>query len=223
MKNLVAIAVLLVLSLFAAGCVENMPPAQWADNPPAGARIVEAPIVQVNEAWIYEKHSYGAADSYQKWEEKIIRILPDQEYIILLSDLVKKKRYLIVRDRDFSQVAYLSGRKHERKNLEQVVKELSFPLWVGKRWEVDIRATPYSGGHRNNYHSVFTVVGIENIELMGNTYEAFKIYRRDIMMSAGGFSGNADYYYVPELKRIARFDLLGAVDMRLIKYTPIGR
>jgi hypothetical protein len=79
------------LLLFMAGCNAGLPPAEWANRPPSGAHIVHAPQLVVGDAWVYEKHRYGAEDPYKKWEEKVLKILPDNEYLYLIHRFHRKK------------------------------------------------------------------------------------------------------------------------------------
>ncbi len=210
-----------VLFTVIAGCNAGLPPAEWANVPPSGAHIVHAPKLAVGDTWVYEKQKYGAENPYKKWEEKVLKILPKNEYLILYTDLTENKRYLLIKDKGLTTVAYMDGSPEgERVKLKQIVREVQFPLWVGRRWDNYITTRPYTTGHINNYHSFYTVTAVEKINLAGAVYEAFKIKRQDTMMAAGSFSGNAELWYVPELKCQGKFNLPGAVDQQLLKFTP---
>jgi hypothetical protein len=113
---------------------------------------------------------------------------------ILYTDFTEKK-YLLIKDKDLANVAWLEGgNKGRRVKFEQIAREVQFPLWVGRRWEIDITSRPYTTGHINKYHSVYTVAAIEKVNLTGAVHKAFRIHRQDTMMGESRFSGNAEFW-----------------------------
>ena len=216
-KSITTMVLLALLSLLAA-CGD--PSSQWATHPPEGAKLVPAPEFKVGDTWVWKKHRRGAADPYVNWEEKVIDVFNNGDFVILRTDLNTGKSDKLIYDKNRTAIGIIHPENNKKYRLKQVSPTLNFPLWIGKRWSYDNTGRPYAGGHIYNWHLEHVVTEYERVETEIGTYDGVKIVRYTTLPSEGRSGTTADSWYVPELKCIPKFYMAGAIEQELVKFTP---
>lgn len=82
-----------------------------------------------------------------------------------------------------------------RPHIEQ--QWLSFPLWVGKTWDIRYSATHARGTGVGSFRDFFSVLAYEDIRVPAGRFKAFKIQRRQLQ-SPTSF-GAMYFWYAPEV------------------------
>jgi hypothetical protein len=144
--------------------------AAWAL--PALAQSVNAPTFKAGDTWTYkittEKGNAGWTQNHEV--STVSRATPSSIYFQTKQEGSTQPPRELVSGIDWSRMRDVNGK-------ETVVnRPLSFPLTVGKTWELDYTEQQPNKAHKaETFHNKYTVIGYESIQVPAGTFNALKI------------------------------------------------
>ena len=159
--------------------------------PNADKIIIKAPKYKVGDEWQYTKGYF----------EKIIGF--SDNYIITTSNLSKYyKGYRVYRDKNYTSVKILDAQGRST-DAPTGLKDLDFPLQIGKKWDQTLHLTVIKDGARSTYYNTFKIIAYEEITVKAGTFKAFRIRWRQNQIGTS-WSGHLDMWWSPKVKNFIK-------------------
>ncbi len=176
------------LSVFVAGAF-----AQAAEN--------DNPDVHVGDRWLWQ-HTNGLSNEKDFTQIEDVVGVSDSE--IRTRNRIKGKpgSGIAAYTREWNPVDVISAK------YEPYLKDFSFPLQVGKKWDADADKMLFSNGKHGKFFLKGKVVSLEKITVPAGTFDAYKI---NVILDASGTDEDANightietYWYAPSVKRYVK-------------------
>ncbi len=197
MRKYSALFAILFLLVLSAGCGDPMPPVNWANQPPSGARITHAPELKVGEWWEFYLKNYSGTGEHVTYSYEVKSRNPDDSYDVRFHKLGTHQIYTQVWDKQHKFFAV----KQRDGSLEKFLGrgEYNFPLWVGKRWTAAFDNISIGGG-TYTYISKYVVVGYEPVTVPAGTFDAYKVWYSTEVLGESRAYFISHFWYAPEVK-----------------------
>lgn len=144
--------------------------ATWAL--PVLAQSVDRPILKPGDTWTYKLTTEKSTTDWTQSHEvfTVSRATQSSIYFQSKQEGSTQPPRELVTGIDWSRVRDVNGK-------ETVVnRPLAFPLAVGKTWELDYTEQHPNKAHKTEtFHSKYTVIGYESIQVPAGTFNAVKI------------------------------------------------
>jgi hypothetical protein len=136
------------------------------------AQAIVAPTIKAGDTWVYRTTTEKGPSGWNQTRDQttVARVTPSSIYYTVQATGSTQPAKELFAQLDWARVRDIDGK-------ETVVnKPLSFPLSVGKTWEIH-----YTEQHPNKtfkseeWVSSYTVVGFESVEVPAGTFNALKI------------------------------------------------
>jgi hypothetical protein len=139
---------------------------------PACAETLNPPTIKSGDTWVYrvttEKSTTGWSQTRD--ETTVTRVTPSSIYYTLKASGSTQPPKELFAGLDWSRVRDVNGKE------TTVNRPLSFPLTVGKTWDLQYTEPHPNKNFRSEEWSIkYTVVGLETVEVPAGKYNALKI------------------------------------------------
>ncbi len=208
-----------LLVVFAAGCAAKLPPAEWAKEPPPGARVSQAPKMKLGDYWEFRvSQSINGQENTADYSKEIVALNPDGAFKLKKTVLKNGAFYFEHYGTRHEFIAY--QRQNESRTRGIDLGRYNFPLWVGKRWSQSYSLVGEKGKLKQ-YANQFIVLEYGPLKVGNKIYQAYKInlynpkpvYKNHanpqtvirVKNSADAEAGNRFFWYAPKLKSIVKY------------------
>ncbi len=169
----------------------------------AGAQSVDAPDVHVGDRWSWQ-HTNGLANERDFTAIEDVIDVSDAE--IKSRERIKGKQNgaIAVFTREWNPVDVASAR------YDPFLRELSFPLQVGKKWDASADKMLFSNAKHGKFSLKGEVAALEKVTVPAGTFDAYKIVLHidAIATDEDANIGNTleTIWYAPSVRRYVKFE-----------------
>lgn len=187
MKRL-SIFILFGLIFVLNGCLSDMANVQTLPN--IENFIVQVPEYKIGDKWIYNDKSVDEVIAFE------------DDLIVFNSSSRTEKNYHYYYDKDLVLRKALKANGKDDTTSVLDVKNLDFPLYVGKTWETSYWGTPVgSAAQKWFYKNTYTVLSYDEVTLKCGTFKAFQIKWEQVAGHGACQEAYILRWWSPELKR----------------------
>jgi len=168
----------------------------------AGKPVAQAPIMVVGDTWVYS--GLSRTHGTDTFVCKVIETKPDGSYVVEIEGEKERRTFL----RYYNNQGQLLKLIDKGSRMEMTVPvpplmEVSFPLFVGKKWSSE--KTYLMGRDGEFYHFQFTYIvkAYETVTTPAGSFQAFRLLRKHRNLDKG-LSGTREFWYSPEVKAIVK-------------------
>lgn len=200
-KRFHAVVIVILISLpalFSLGCET----AAAGEVRGAAGPVVQAPKMVVGDSWVFS--GWSKSHGTDTYTSKIIEVKPDGSYVVEMES--KKGRRAFLRYFNSERELVKGIDKGSRRAMPVAVpplREVSFPLFVGKKWSSEKTYLKSRDGKNYHYRFTYVVKDHETVTTPAGTFQAFKILRKHRNLDIDK-TGVSEYWYSPEAKIIVK-------------------
>jgi hypothetical protein len=135
-------------------------------------QTIELPDIHAGDTWKYRNTTEKGQNSWIQTDEEVTvsRVTASSIYYSVHKSGSTQPAVELIAGRDWSRIRDVNGKE------TLVNQPLAFPLAPGKHWDVDYTEQKPNKAHRSeNWHSAFTVVGYETVEVPAGRFNALKV------------------------------------------------
>jgi hypothetical protein len=198
--------------MFSTGC---------ATAPVSEGRVTDGPIAHkptmvVGDKWVFSgwSRTYGT-DMYTS---QIMEVKPDGSYVVETECEKAKRAFLKYFNNEFQLVKMIH--KVSGKAIPVAVpplRELSFPLFVGKKWSGEETYHRARDGKYYHFRYTYIIKDYETVTTPAGPLQAFKILKKHHNLDKD-ITGVMKYWYSPEAKVVVKEKARGKRGRLLISY-----
>ncbi len=178
----------------------------------AFAESSEQPDVHVGDRWAWQ-HTNGLVNEMDRTQIEDVIEITDKEIKTRVRVKGQPGSAVAVYSRDWSPIDIVSAR------YAPLLKELDFPLQVGKKWNAEADKMLFSNGKHGKFFLKAEVAALENITVPAGSFDA---YRVNLSIEAAGTDEEANIghtteaiWYAPSVKRYVKLESTFARDGRV--------
>ena len=156
----------------------------------------------VGDTWVYS--GWSRTHGTDTFVSKVIETKPDGSYVVEMESEKARKAFLRYYNNQCQLLKVIDkGSRREMSVPVPPATEVSFPLFVGKKWSSE--KTYLMGRDGEFYHFQFTYIvkDYETLTTPAGSFQAFRILRKHHNLDKG-VTGTKEFWYSPEAKVIVK-------------------